>query len=219
VLRRPRASTPPATPPPIGDALRDARFWIVTASFTACGFHVGFLGVHMPGVIERCGLPASLAGTWIAVAGGANALGSIAAGQMLRRQDAERLLAALYVARAVGIAALLAVTPTTSALLWFALLMGATHMATLPPTVALLARHYGAARLGGLLGLVMLLHQVGSFAGIWLGGVLAHRLRSDTVLWCIDIALALGAALLAMGQRERTAIEPTPRRTAAAQRI
>ena len=218
-LRRPPTSGVRAAPPPPADALRDARFWTVAASFIACGFHVGFLGVHMPGVIDRCGLPASLAGTWIAVAGAANALGSIAAGHALRRFDAGRLLASLYLVRAAGIAALLAVAPTTAVLLAFALLMGASHMATLAPTAALIARHHGAARLGSLLGLVMLLHQVGSSAGIWLGGALAHRTRSDTVLWCVDIALALGASALAFGQRAglrahaAALSEPTPART------
>lgn len=207
-LRRPAVAAVRAAPPPLAEALRGARFWIVSASFTACGFHVGFLGVHMPGVIDRCGLPVALAGTWIAVAGGANALGSIAAGQALRRFDAAQLLATLYAVRAAGIAALLAVAPTSEALLVFALVMGASHMATLPPTAALIARDHGTQRLGGLLGLVMLLHQMGSFAGIWLGGLLAHRTRSDSVLWCIDIALALGAAALALSLRTRSRAIP-----------
>ena len=201
LLRRPAAGGVRAETSSLASALRDRRFWLVTASFTACGFHVGFLGVHMPGVIDRCGLPPALAGTWIAVAGGANALGSIAAGQALHHVDAARLLAALYVVRATGIAALLAVAPTSAALLVFALVMGASHMATLPPTAALIARDHGVQRLASLLGVVMLVHQVGSFAGVWLGGALAQRTRSDTALWCVDIALALGAAALAWGQR------------------
>jgi hypothetical protein len=40
-----------------GEALRDPRFWLIAGSFAICGFHVAFLTVHMPGVIERCGLP------------------------------------------------------------------------------------------------------------------------------------------------------------------
>lgn len=191
--------------PPLAATLRDLRFWIVTASFAACGFHVGFLGVHMPGVIDRCGLPPSLAGTWIAVAGVANALGSVAAGQALQRVDAGRLLATVYFVRVAGIAAWLAVAPTSTALLAFALVMGASHMATLPPTAALIARDHGAERLAGLLGVVMLVHQIGGFAGVWLGGALAQRARSDAALWCIDIALALGAAALAWARRAPTA--------------
>ena len=70
---------------PVRDVLRDGRFWIISASFGICGFHVGFLAMHMPGVIERCGLPPSLAGTWLAVAGAANIAGSIPIGVLMKR--------------------------------------------------------------------------------------------------------------------------------------
>ena len=51
-------------------------------------------------------------------------------------------------------------------------------------------------RLGTLFGVVMLVHQVGSFAGIWLGGWAAATTGSDRLLWQVDIALALAAAAL-----------------------
>jgi predicted MFS family arabinose efflux permease len=150
----------------------------------------------MPGVIERCGLPASLAGTWIAVAGAANIAGSIAIGLALKRHDAGWLLAGLYLTRALGVAALLVLPVSTTVMLGFALLMGASHMGTLPPTVQLVTRQYGAQRLGTLIGVVMLVHQVGSFSGIWLGGWAAQATGSDQLLWYIDAALALCAAAL-----------------------
>lgn len=176
--------------------LRDTRFWQAAGSFGVCGFHVGFLAVHMPGVIERCGLPASLAGPWIAVAGAANMLGSVAVGMALRRHDPGALLVGLYLLRALAIAALLVLPASAPAMLGFALLMGASHMATLPPTTQLVARAQGVERLGLLFGVVMLVHQAGCFAGIWLGGVLAQASGSDRTLWLIDIALALAAAAL-----------------------
>ncbi|MEO8653386.1 MAG: MFS transporter [Ramlibacter sp.] len=181
---------------PIGYALRQWRFWRLAASFGACGFHIGFLGAHMPGVIERCGLPPSLAGSWIALAGAANIAGSIAIAVALKRHDAGRLLSGIYAVRAFGIAALLALPVTPVLMLGFGLLMGATHMATLPPTTQLVASQHGVQRLGTLIGFVMLVHQVGSFAGVWLGGWAAQVTGSDRLLWCVDIALALGAAAL-----------------------
>lgn len=50
----------------------------------------------------------------------------------------------------------------------------------------------------------MLVHQLGSFTGIWLGGVLAQHTGSDIAFWWIDVAFALGAALLAAPAWERT---------------
>lgn len=221
VFRR-RASTVAAhASAPAGlvrDVLREGRFWRVAASFGVCGFHVGFLNVHMPGVIERCGLPGSLSGTWIALAGAANIAGSIAVGLALKRYPAGNLLVGLYLTRALGIAGLLAFPVTPLVMLGFAVLMGASHMGTLPPTAQLVARQHGVERLGTLFGVVMLVHQAGSFAGIWLGGWAAEVTGSDKLLWCIDIALALVAAALVWPReliaRRRTA-PPTPAREAA----
>lgn len=195
-LRRSEPVALRAQAAPVADVLRDARFWRVAASFGVCGFHVAFLTVHMPGVIERCGLPAALAGTWIALAGAANIVGSLAVGAALRRHDPARLLVGLYGLRALGIAALLLLPPSAPVMLGFALVMGASHMATLPPTAQLVARAHGVERLGTLFGVVMLVHQAGSSAGIWLGGVLAAASGGDRPLWLIDIALALLAAAL-----------------------
>jgi predicted MFS family arabinose efflux permease len=195
----------------VREVLREWRFWRVASSFGICGFHVGFLGVHMPGVIERCGLPASLSGTWIALAGAANIAGSIAIGLALKRYPAGPLLVGLYVTRALGIAGLLVLPVTSQVMLGFGLLMGATHMGTLPPTAQLVARQHGVQRLGVLFGVVMLVHQIGSFSGISLGGWAAEVTGSDQLLWCIDAALALGAAALVWPRKAEATRAPAIR--------
>jgi predicted MFS family arabinose efflux permease len=194
-------TAPQAHAQPVADVLREWRFWRVALGFGVCGFHVAFLAAHMPGVIERCGLPASLAGTWIGVAGAGNIVGSVLMGLALRRGEPALLLAGMYLARAAAIAFVLAAPVSAVAMLLFAVLMGATHMATLPPTSALVARQHGIARLGTLFGVVMLVHQVGAFAGVAFGGWAAARTGSDTLLWSVDLALALGAAALAWRSR------------------
>jgi hypothetical protein len=98
-------------------------------------------------------------------------------------------------------------------MLGFAVVMGASHMAVLPPTSQLVARQHGVARLGTLFGVVMLVHQAGSFAGIWLGGWAAAATGSDTLLWTVDIALALLAAALVWPRRS---VAPAPRMPAGA---
>lgn len=191
----------PAPAQPVADVLRDRRFWRVAGSFGVCGFHVAFLAAHMPGVIERCGLPSSLAGTWIGVAGAGNLVGSVLMGLALRRGDPSRLLAGTYLLRAASIAAVLALPVSAAGMLGFAVLMGATHMATLPPTSELVARQHGVARLGTLFGVVMLVHQIGAFAGIWFGGWAAATTGNDDLLWWVDALLALVAAALVWPQR------------------
>jgi predicted MFS family arabinose efflux permease len=192
---RAHGSTAPAAAP-VSDALRDAAFWRPALSFAICGMHVAFLAAHMPGAIERCGFPAGVAGAWIALAGAANIVGSLGSGMLMKRVDHGRWLASLYVVRAVGILAFVLVPPTLATLMVFAVVMGASHMATLPPTSSLIAQRFGTARIGTLFGMVMLVHQAGSFAGVWLGGWLAHQTGRDSAFWTIDLLLALAAGAL-----------------------
>ena len=195
-----------------GEALRDPRFWLIAGSFATCGFHVAFLTVHMPGVIERCGLPATFTGLWLVIAGAANMAGSIGVGILMKRFASAPLLALVYGMRVLAIAAFVVAPPGGAALLGFALAMGATYMATLPPTAELLARAFGIERLSSLLGATMLVHQVGGFFGAWLGGVAVEHGGSYTPLWIADIALAAIAAALQFAlMRERRAPRPAPR--------
>ena len=101
------------------------------------------------------------------------------------------------------IVALLLLPPPVEVMLGFACVMGASFMATLPPTAQLVARQHGVQRLGTLLGIVMLVHQLGSFVGIWFGGWAAQATGSDRLLWLVDIGLALGAATLVWPLRAR----------------
>jgi predicted MFS family arabinose efflux permease len=98
-------------------------------------------------------------------------------------------------------------------MLGFAAAMGATHMATLPPTSQLIAEQHGVARMGTLMGIVMLVHQVGGFAGVWLGGWAAQATGSDHLLWMVDIALALFAAALVWRRRARRPLPCAPNDT------
>lgn len=195
-----RASAPAAAPAPAGvgvrEALRDPRFWLIAGSFAACGFHVVFLITHMPGVIASCGMNGSFAGAWLAVLGVANISGSVAIGALLPRLGAAPTLMALYAARAVGVALFLALPRTPEVLFGFAVWMGVTYMATLPPTVALITERFGTARLATLIGVVMMVHQVGAFAGAWLGGVVFDASGSYDAMWLAGIGLAAAAVLM-----------------------
>lgn len=88
-------------------------------------------------------------------------------------------------------------------------------MATLPPTSQLIAEQHGVARMGTLMGIVMLVHQVGSFAGVWFGGWAAEATGSDHLLWMVDIALAIFAAGLVWRRRARRPLPSAPHDTGA----
>jgi predicted MFS family arabinose efflux permease len=165
----------------------------------------------MPGQIELCGLPASLSGQWIAVVGACNVIGSLAAGAAIERVSMKHLLASLYALRALGVALFLAAPKNEATMFAFAVWMGLTYMATLAPTSGLVGKLFGTQRLATLLGVVMLIHQVGAFLGVWLGGVALEATGSLDWIWYADIALAVAAVALHLPIREDS---PAPRSNA-----
>ena len=193
--------------------LADSRYWCAAGGFFACGFHVSFLFVHLPGVIARAGLDARLAGTALGVLGFANALGALGAGIAVQRFACNRILATLYASVAVSVTLFVASPKSEAALLVFAFVMGLTCMATVPPTSGLIVRLYGAQRLGTLLGIVMLVHQLGGFAGVWAGGLAAERFGGYQPVWYADIGLMLIAAAVNLALRAAPALTPDPTRT------
>jgi predicted MFS family arabinose efflux permease len=66
----------------------------------------------------------------------------------------------------------------------------------------LLALAFGIRAVMGMLGVIMLVHQIGSFLGVWLGGVVFDASGSYDWIWRLDIALAVTAALVRLPIRE-----------------
>ena len=204
-FRRPAAPVRTAAPQASASlraALTSPRYWVINATFFACGLHVFFLITHLPGTIELCGLPANVSGLALAVLGLFNIAGSIGAGLVTQRYSMKRTLATLYAARGVGIALFLVAPKTELAVLVFSAWMGLTYMAVLPPTAGLIGKLYGAQRLPTLLGITFVVHQAGAFLGSWLGGVVLEATGSYDPMWLLDIALAGVAATVSLAIRD-----------------
>jgi predicted MFS family arabinose efflux permease len=207
VFRRPPVAAdgagPGAAPIDARTALRQPSFWFITAGFFVCGFHISFLTTHMPGVLELCGFSPGFSGLWLAIVGGCNIVGSLVSGWLMQRVPMKSLLGTLYALRAAGVALFLLAPASREVLLGFALWMGITYMATLPPTSGIIAKLYGAKNVAVLFGVTMAMHQVGSFLGVWLGGLELELTGAYHWVWLLDILLATAAALAHLPIRER----------------
>ena len=205
--RAPREQVVPATTAftALRGAMLSASYWYVTMAFFVCGFHVSFLLAHMPGVIELCGLSAAVSGASLAVMGLFNIASSVVSGLVIQRFPMRLTLAAIYALRGLGIAVFLMIPKTEITLLAFAIWMGLTYMATLPPTAGLIGRLFGTHHMGTLLGATMFVHQIGSFLGVWLGGVMREVAGGYDWVWRLDIFLAAAAALICLAIREGSA--------------
>jgi predicted MFS family arabinose efflux permease len=167
-----------------------------------CGFHVAFLAVHLPGVVEACGLPTQWGGWALAMLGLFNIIGSLAVGWAMGRWRMKSLLSLIYAARAVAVLVFLFAPKTGTVVLVFAAVMGLTYLSTVPPTAGLVTKFFGPANMATLFGVVMLTHQVGAFVGSWMGGKVFERTGSYDWVWYVDIVLAVAAALLHLPIRE-----------------
>jgi len=192
----------------IATALRNPSYLMLAAGFFVCGFHVAFLATHLPGVIASCGLPLQFGAWSIAVIGLFNIVGSISMGWAVGRWRMKSLLSLVYAARAVAIGAFLLAPKTGTVMLIFAAVMGLTFLSTVPPTAGLVAKFFGTANMATLFGIVLLTHQIGGFLGVWLGGKMFEATGSYNGFWYLDIALAVGAALIHLPIREARR-EPT----------
>mgnify|MGYP000659751259 FL=1 len=186
----------------IKNALNDRSYLLLGAGFFVCGFHVAFLGTHLPNVVAMCGLPPSISAWSLGLLGLFNIFGSLGMGWAVGRWRMKSLLSLVYAARAVAVLIFLASPKTATVMLIFAAVMGLTFLSTVPPTAGLVAKFFGPANMATLFGIVMLSHQVGGFLGAWLGGKVFTMTGSYDTIWIIDIVLAIGAALIHMPIKE-----------------
>ena len=180
----------------VRDAGRDPSFLYLTTGFFVCGFHVAFIATHLPGVVAACGLPPDVGAWALSLIGLFNIAGSFTAGWAIGRWRMKSVLSMIYAARAVAVTLFMFAPKTTTTFLIFAVVIGFTYLATVPPTVGLVAKLHGMRFMATLFGIVMLSHQVGGFLGAWLGGKLFEATGSFDWMWYIDILLAVGAALI-----------------------
>jgi predicted MFS family arabinose efflux permease len=209
----------PAREQTILQALREAfryrSFQLLMAGYFVCGFQVVFIGVHMPSYLKDNGLSPQVASYALALIGLFNVFGTYAAGALGQRLAKRHILSFIYFARAVVIAIFLIVPLSPMSVYVFASVMGLLWLSTIPPTNAVVAQIFGVAHMSMLGGFVFFSHQIGSFMGVWLGGVLYDRTGSYDIVWVISIALGVFAGLINLPVRE-TPIERAPQRMGAA---
>ncbi len=114
-------------------ALRDPSYLMLAAGFFVCGFHVAFLGTHLPGVIASCGLQVQYGAWSLAMLGLFNIVGSITMGWAVGRWRMKSHLSLVYAARAVCVLLFLLAPKTGPVMLIFAAATGLTFLSTVPP--------------------------------------------------------------------------------------
>jgi len=180
----------------LAQALRHHGFWLLCGGYFVCGFHVTFIATHLPAYLVDRTLSFSTAAWALSLIGLFNVVGSLLAGMLGQRFRKKYLLSLIYATRSVVILGFIMLPLSAVSAYVFAALIGVLWLSTVPLTTGLVGQIFGVRYLGTIGGLVFLSHQLGSFAGVWLGGYLFDVTGSYDVVWWLSIALGLFAAVL-----------------------
>lgn len=187
----------------LAEAFTHRGYWLLTAGFFVCGFHVSFIMVHLPAFTIDQGLPGWVGPFALSVVGIANIIGTFLAGQSGRFVEKRQGLSFIYFGRAIIFLGFLFLPLTPATVIILCGLLGLLWLATIPLTSGLVATFFGTQWMSMLFGVVFLSHQVGAFVGVWLGGRVFDLTKSYDAMWWISVALGLISALLNWPIQER----------------
>ncbi len=180
----------------LDEAGRRSGYWLLSLGFFVCGFHIAFIATHLPAYLADHAISPQASAYALAMIGLFNILGSYGFGALGGRWRKKYLLAAIYLARAALFAVFLIVPLTPVAAIAFGAAIGFLWLGTVPLTSGMVAQMFGARYLSMLYGVVFLWHQLGSFLGVWLGGIAYDLTGSYDMVWLAALALGVIAAAI-----------------------
>ena len=203
-------------------AFKDPTYMMIFVGFFSCGYQLAFITAHFPALVTEMSAPidptgwcgdlgiettAALGGMAISVIGAANIFGTLMAGWAGKRFGKKWLLSGIYAGRSIAAAWFILTPITANTVLIFSFAMGFLWLATVPLTSGLVAHIYGLKYMATLYGIVFFSHQLGSFVGVYLGGVLYDMYGSYTAVWWIGIAVGVFSSLIHLPVKEEPRVE------------
>ena len=203
------------------DALKDPTYIMLFLGFFSCGFQLAFITAHFPAFIAEASSPivqgslvsivcnsvTSLGALSIALIGLFNIIGSIAAGALGKNYTKKYLLSIIYTGRTVAAIAFIMLPITPMSVVIFSIVMGSLWLATVPLTSGIIGYIYGLKFMGTLYGIVFLSHQIGSFVGVWLGGLFYDIYGSYDLVWWVGIGVGAFSAIIHLPVKEKPLVE------------
>ena len=198
----------------LGEAVREAMahrgYLFMTLAFFACGFQLVFITTHLPAYLQLCGVPPGVAASALGLIGLFNAIGTYMFGLLGARYSQKHLLALIYLLRTLFIVVFLLVPISAASTLVFAAAMGFLWLGVAPLVTGIIGRVFGLTHFNTLYGIVFLSHQVGSFFGAWMGGVVFDRFGNYSFGWGALIVIGVTAFTLQWLMDERPPRERRP---------
>jgi predicted MFS family arabinose efflux permease len=184
----------------LGEALREAMrhrgYLFMTLAFFACGFQLVFITTHLPAYLQLCGVAPGVGASALALIGLFNTIGTYIFGLLGARYSQKHLLALIYLLRTLFIVVFLLLPISATSTLVFAAAMGFLWLGVAPLVTGIIGRVFGLTHFNTLYGVVFFSHQVGSFFGAWMGGVVFDRAGNYDFAWGALIVIGVTAFTL-----------------------
>ncbi|KAI8359796.1 major facilitator superfamily domain-containing protein [Blakeslea trispora] len=177
------------------EALTNPTFLFVALGFSSCGFHVAFLTTHFPAYVQDNGIDASLASWTISIFGLCSSIGSMIAGYLSSIIQPKYILISIFAIRATLMVILIFIPISVKTVVIFSVFFGLVFLSTIPPTTKFIGQVFGQKYLGTLTAVTFIGHQVGSFLGAYIAGVLYDQTHSYQRMWYGAIAVAVFSVL------------------------
>ncbi|XFO68458.1 L-lactate transporter [Sporomusa silvacetica DSM 10669] len=186
----------------LSEAFQHRDFWLLGLGFSVCGFQVVFILTHFAAFIQDHGLSLTTAANALAIIGFSNMIGSYLAGYLGGKYPKQYLLSLIFLLRAIVITVFIITPLSQTSIYVFSGVIGLIWLGTVPLTNGVLASVFGVRYLSTLSGIVFVMHQIGSFMGGWLGGILFDRTGSYQTVWIMTILLSVIATICYLPIRE-----------------
>ncbi len=194
----------------IRNSLINKNYILLTLGFFTCGFHVTFIGLHLPYDLTSKGLSDYVAAWSLALVGLFNIFGALFFGWLGSKIKKKDSLAYIYLGRSIVITLFVLLPPSPAIALLFGALMGLLWLATVPLTNGVILTFMGPKYLGTLGGIAFLSHQLGAILGAWSGGYILDTYGNYNIAWWISVFLGLTAFLFHIFIKEKP-FEITPK--------
>ena len=198
----PQQITPPDSPLSLTRVLTSRQMVLLVLIYGICGLQDFFTVTHIVAFARDQGMGPVFAGNLLALMGLMGLLGVLTAGLLADKFGAVLPTVICFIIRAI-IFTFIIFDQSYASIVVFGLLFGFTNLITAPLTVIFVGNIFGAARLGMLVGSIVMVHQMSGGLGAFLGAWFFDNHGSYDGAFKLMIMLSVAAVILTYLVRER----------------